>query len=200
MGAPGVSMREYRKMQLLRSEIVAEMYKRGHTYQEIRSEVMARLNLATYSMQTVHKDVHRLLSEWREYRLDKVDEAVQLELERLRDLQKEAWEAWEKSKKDYDRERLWRHGIPRQKKEGEEKGTSMETTHITQQKENIVNCGDPRYLDTIFKCGVEVRKLLGLYAPEKREITGKDGKELNPTLQIEVIDRRDQVDNEDSDN
>lgn len=35
--------------------------------------------------------------------------------------------------------------------------------------------------------------------PNTTEITGKDGKDLIPQIQIEVIDRRDSVDHEDSD-
>lgn len=46
-------------------------------------------------------------------------------------------------------------------------------------------------------CSDEERRMLN---QNYTEITGKDGKELNPVLQVEVIDRREQVDNEDTDN
>ena len=200
MGKQGLHMRDYRGMIVMRLEIVSEMYKRGYTLQKIRDEVMARLRLETYSLQTVHKDVQRLLKEWRSYRLTNIDDSIQLELERLRDLQREAWEAWEKSKKDYDRNRLWRHGVPASKDTKNSKDNSMQTTHVTQQTENVVNCGDPRFLEIVYKCGVEIRKILGLYAPEKRELTGKDGKDLNPILQVEIIDSKEQLNDENTDN
>lgn len=45
----------------------------------------------------------------------------------------------------------------------------------------------------------QICKMLGYDAPTKQEVTGKDGKDLIPQIQIEVIDRRDSVDHEDSD-
>ena len=188
------SQSEYKRKRNERLEIISSLYKRGYTYRQIRTEVMARLNLSSYSMQTVHKDINILLEEWRSMRIDNLDHAVQLELERLNMMRKEAWDAWDKSKQDYSKQRSWMHGVPKggDGKENDEK--KMQTTHISQQKENMVNCGDPRYLDIIQKCNAEECKLLGLYAPEKREVTGKDGKDLNPNIQVEIIDRREQID------
>lgn len=56
--------------------------------------------------------MERLLAEWREARIDNTDYALQLELERIDDLIKEAWEAWEKSKTDYERKKAKQQGIP----------------------------------------------------------------------------------------
>ena len=44
-----------------------------------------------------------------------------------------------------------------------------------------------------------INAMLGFDAPVRTELTGKDGKDLIPLIQIEVIDKREQVDNEDSD-
>lgn len=58
---------------------------------------------------------------------------------------------------------------------------------------------DPRYISEMRQQLVERRKLLGLYAPEKKEITGKDGKDLiNDPLLIEIIDSREKVNAKDS--
>lgn len=97
MGAPGKKMKDYRQAQIVRMDIIAGLYKRGYSYREIREEVMARLDLKAYSLQTVHKDVNRLLAEWRETRIENMDYAVQLELERIDEIIKEAWDAWDKS-------------------------------------------------------------------------------------------------------
>ena len=94
-------MKDYRQAQLARLEIISGLYKRGYSFREIRSEVMKRLNLETYSLETVHKDISRLLEEWREQRIDKIDQIVQLELQRNDDIIKEAWQAWDKSKTYY---------------------------------------------------------------------------------------------------
>ena len=66
MAQQGVKMRECKKDQLLRMDIIAKLYKRGFSYRDIQNEVRTRLDLQTYSLRTVHKDVNRLLEEWRE--------------------------------------------------------------------------------------------------------------------------------------
>lgn len=157
-------MKDYRQAQIVRLDIIAELYKKGYSYRDIREEVMTRLDLSSYSLRTVSKDVNRLLEEWRETRIENIDLALQLELQRIDDLIKEAWAAWDKSKTDYERKKAKQQGIPGC---GE-----VVTVKVEQQKEEIICYGDPRYLDIIHKLLIERRKLLGLYAPEKREISG----------------------------
>lgn len=170
MGAPGKKMKDYRQAQIVRLDIIAGLYKRGYSYREIRNEVMARLDLQSYSLQTVHKDVNRLLGEWRKTRIENIDYALQLELQRIDDLIKEAWEAWDKSKTDYERKKAKQHGVPNVGEENKER--SILTVKMEQQSEEVICYGDPRYLEIIHKLLIERRKLLGLYAPEKRDIQG----------------------------
>lgn len=171
MGAPGKKMKDYRQAQIVRLDIIAQLYKRGYSYREIREEVMARLDLQAYSLQTVHKDVNRLLSEWRETRIENIDHAVQLELERIDELIKEAWAAWDKSKTDYERKKAKQQGVPNGGN-GENDESGVVTVKMEQQREEVICYGDPRYLEVIHKNLTERRKLLGLYSPEKKEITG----------------------------
>lgn len=56
--------------------------------------------------------------------------------------------------------------------DGDGGDSSVVTTKMEQTKENVSNCGDPRYLEVIHKNLSERRKLLGLYSPEKKELTG----------------------------
>lgn len=166
-GKQKVKMKDYRQAQIVRLDIISELYKRGYSYREIRDEVMARLDLSSYSLRTVSKDVNRLLEEWRETRIDNTDLALQLELERLDAIVKEAWAAWEKSKTDYERKKAKQQGVP-----GNEEDNGIVTVKLEQQKEEVICYGDPRYLDIIHKALIERRKLLGLYAPEKKDISG----------------------------
>lgn len=171
MGAPGKKMKDYRQAQIVRLDIIAQLYKRGYSYREIRDEVMARLALDSYSLRTVHKDVNTLLEEWRETRIENFDLSVQLELERIDDMIKEAWAAWDKSKTDYEKKRAKQQGIPGRGEDGEgEDGKGVVTVKMEQQKEEIICYGDPRYLELVHKLSQERRKLLGLYAPEKKDI------------------------------
>lgn len=182
---------------VLRQNIVSELYKQGYTYREIREEVMKRLNMPKYSLNTVHTDVQAILAEWRQMRNLNIEELQQLELQRIDATIKEAWEAWEKSKTDYDKKRSKQYGRPTGDSGGDGEG-GIETIGVEQSREEMVMCGDVRYLDIIHKVSMERRKILGLYAPEKREITGKDGKDLIPDIKVEIIDSRDKV-NDDTD-
>lgn len=167
-GKQKVKMKDYRQAQIVRLDIISELYKRGYSYRDIRDEVMARLDLPSYSLRTVSKDVNKLLEEWRETRIDNTDLALQLELERLDSIVKEAWAAWEKSKTDYERKKAKQQGIPG----NSEEENGIITVKLEQQKEEVICYGDPRYLDIIHKALIERRKLLGLYAPEKKDISG----------------------------
>lgn len=187
----------HKQQAVLRQNIVAELYKKGNTYREIREEVMKRLKMAKYSLRTVYDDVQAILAEWRQMRNLNIEELQQLELQRIDATIKEAWEAWEKSKTDYDKKRSKQYRRPAGNGAGDgEEG--FKTTGVDQSHEEMVMCGDVRYLDLIHKVSMERRKILGLYAPEKREITGKDGKDLIPDIKVEIIDRRDKV-NDDTD-
>lgn len=195
-----MSKPQYKKqaqMKLARLEIVGKLYKRGYSVRCIRAEVMKRLSLETYSISTCQKDIHTLLDEWRENRLDDMDMALQLELERIDDTVRELWSQWEKSKEDYVRQVQNRKGSPKRNQEtGEE---TIKTYNVENTTTNIVRLGNPSYISEIRQQLAERRKLLGLYAPDKREITGKDGKDLiTDPIMIEIIDSRDKVDAEDT--
>lgn len=188
----------HKQQAVLRQNIVAELYKKGYTYREIREEVMKRLDMAKYSLRTVYDDVQTILAEWRQMRNLNIEELQQLELQRIDATIKEAWEAWEKSKTDYDKKRSKQYGRPAGDGSGGGEG-GIETTGVEQSREEMVMCGDVRYLDLIHKVSMERRKILGLYAPEKREITGKDGKDLISDIKVEIIDSRDKVDDDTDD-
>ena len=182
------TMKDYRQAQIVRLDIISELYKRGYGYREIRDEVMARLDLPSYSLRTVSKDVNKLLEEWRESRIENLDLALQLELERIDAIIKEAWSAWEKAKEDYTARNNKQKGVPGNlvepragSTEGEgnanntpepQRNEEIVTVAMEQQTKDVVCTGDPRYLEVIHKSLIERRKLLGLYAPEKRELSG----------------------------
>lgn len=159
---------------LARLEIVSQLYKRGYSIRAIRSEVMRRLDLATYSTQTVHRDVQTLLKEWRDSRLEDMDDALQLELTRIDDTVRELWEQWEKSKEDYTKTERKRKGAPANNSDnGNNNGEGgIRTFSVEESTKQVVMLGDPTYIAEIRQQLMERRKLLGLYAPEKRDIQG----------------------------
>lgn len=137
---------------------------------------MKRLGLTSYSTQTVHADIQSLLKEWRESRLSDMEDALQLELERIDDTVRELWEQWEKSKEDYIRTTNTKRGVPTKDKDGKGKGdgeTKIKTVSTEKIDTNVVGLGNPAYISEIRQQLQERRKLLGLYAPEKKDITGE---------------------------
>lgn len=167
-------MKDYRQAQIVRMDIIAQLYKRGYSYRQMQEEVKARLDLSGYSLRTVHKDVLALLAEWRETRIESLDHALQLELERIDDIIREAWDAWDKSKQDGDKTRTKQTGVVPNGGKGEngEQSGEIQTVKVERTSEEQTNCGDPRYLEIIHKNLMERRKLLGLYAPDKKEVSG----------------------------
>lgn len=160
-----------RQVKEARLEIVAELYKKGYSIRKIREEVMLRLDLQSLSTATVLADVKTLLQEWRETRISDVDLAIQLELERIDDTIRELWSQWEKSKTDYTKTSNKRKGSPVRAKDGERE--VIKTFQTEESKIEVVRTGDVSYISEIRQQLAERRKLLGLYAPEKKDITGE---------------------------
>ena len=156
------------QVKLARLEIVSNLYKRGYSYRKIREEVMKRLDLSTYSLQTVKNDVQTLLEEWRESRLEDTDELVTLELARIDDTCRELWEQWEKSTTDYNKTQRKQKGSP--SRDSETGQTSIKTYQTERTETEVICLGDASYIAEIRKQLEERRKLLGLYAPEKKDI------------------------------
>lgn len=164
--------------------IVGELYKKGYTYRQIREEVMNSTGKKTYSLDTVKNDVDSLLAEWRKTRIDDVDMAIQLELAAIDRQLIELWQAWDRSKTDHKVKSKKQSGVAIKDKgasvitpdgdvEEDEGKNKIVTRSIEQTEKDEVNFGDPRYQDLINKLRMERRKLLGLYAVDKSELTLK---------------------------
>ena len=148
-------------LRIQRRKIVAEVKLKGGTYRDIQAAVKTRMHLDVYSLATVKKDWEACLHEFQQERIENTEQLVTLELQRIDKIIVEAWEAWEKSKKAKSTEKK---GTPRTAGE-------IATLYI-KEVQSAQECGDPRYLDVIDKQLKERRKLLGLYAPEKHDVTG----------------------------
>ena len=167
--------------------IVAELYKRGWSVRKIADEVKARMN-TTCSTRTIWNDINDLLKEWRETRIQDTDARLQLELERIDDCVAELWEQWDKSKEDCVREHNKRVGVPVPVTDGngqpDGQQTEIQTVKRENLTENMIGLGNPAYIAEIRQQLAERRKLLGLYAATKTEVTGKDGTPLVPAQQM----------------
>ncbi|WP_231464744.1 hypothetical protein [Pedobacter sp. Leaf132] len=161
---------------------VAELYAKGYALRQIVQEVKNRLRLETYSLSTVKKDVDSLKAEWKEARIAEMDDAINHELYKINLQERELWDAWEKSKSDQKLTSKKQKGITGKTKAVGPNGLvdtdKIVTTGIEKTEKDEINYGDPRYQAEITKLGQERRKLTGMYAAEKKELTGKDGAPL----------------------
>lgn len=164
----------------VRLPLVAELYKKGFSLRKIRDEINSRFAL-NVSIPTIHKDIKLLLSEWRASRIESIDDLVTLELARIDDCLVELWEQWEKSKENYTRVVNSRVGVPVGENEAESGEALIVTVRRQQNETSVVVCGNPAYMSEIRQQLIERRKLLGLYAPEKRDFSGSVVKVENMT-------------------
>jgi len=173
MSAP--QLKAIKQKKIARLNIVSDLYKKGWSIRQIRAEVMARLNLPTLSTGTVKRDIDTLLEEWRDDRVKDTDALLELELARIDETCKELWEQWERSKEESEVKTTKRKGIPRQQGDGQQQpgGGQIHTLSLEEKKVSQQGLGDPRYIAEIRAQLMERRRLLGLYAPEKQEISGE---------------------------
>lgn len=176
-----------------RRSIVASCYRRGMTITQTCEVVMKELGLEKPpSRKAVFNDRHALIAEWRSERVEDMDHLLQLELSRIDDIIIELWAAWEKSKEDYKATFKKQKGsLPAgvgkdRRKVDQAFAAAIQTTDVERGEKDVINFGDPRYLAEIRMQLAERRKLLGLYAPEKKELTGKDGSDLIPTAKYDL--------------
>jgi len=143
-------------------------------------------------------DLKMLLQQWREDNNQNTEEWVQMEVARVDMLISELYEAWEKSKQDYELVRARQERVQQEAGEqstaNKEHGKSKRPAQIkqVQSRENITNYGNVGYLTEIRKLLEYRAKLLGLYAPDRKEVTGANGQPLNPptnntTIKVEDL-------------
>lgn len=170
-----------------RLEIVANLYKRGYSFRKIAAEVKERLGLEKdVSLNTIHGDIKALKKELLETRISDMGFALNLELSRIDDTIRELWSQWEKSKQDYTKRSETQKGSPK-KKDDKSPGEVIKTYQVEKTVQEIVQLGNVAYIAEIRMQLAERRKLIGLYAPERKELTGKDGKDLNqPATAIDL--------------
>ena len=139
-----------------RAEVV-KLHLRGHTQEQIATEL-------GIDQGTVSRHIKRAREIWRENTIRDVQEAIDQELARTDQLAVAAWRAFDRSCEDevqieQDEVVSGDYVQPQGKRKTKRKGQA----------------GGNEYLATVYKCIQKRCELLGLDAPKRQEITGKDG-------------------------
>lgn len=141
---------------------IQTLYVRGDTLRHIARQLNAERPYSL-SHQTIANDVNDLLNRWRKAMVEKIDELQAAELLRINGVEREAWEAWERSKDK-------REKTLAETKTGKGSGKDQRT-QIT--SETLI--GDPRFLEKVQWCINKRCEILGLDAPRRLQHTGAAG-------------------------
>lgn len=144
-----------------RYQQVTTLYLRGWTQKQIAAEVGVTQGM-------ISQDLKEIQRRWREETAFNLDEAKGKELARLDELERECWAAWEQSKSERTK--------ARQETGGKGRDGKATVTKASMEKEQ--RDGNPAFLQAVLSCIDRRCKLLGLDAPTKSELTGKDGADL----------------------
>lgn len=125
--------------------IIGIKYRQGMPVYEIQRHLLG----LSYklSVKSVYNYIGRLKKEWLENRLASIDEVVSAQLAKIDLVEFEAWEAWERSKKDFQKSfnKTIYEGEP---KEGQKPKVKNHETSKTAQQTN----GDNEFLKTVQWC------------------------------------------------
>jgi predicted XRE-type DNA-binding protein len=137
---------------------ITRLYLQGRTQRDI-AEVVG------VSQGQVNHDLKLIQQRWRESSIVDMNEAKQKELAHIDEVRREYWSAWERSKSERTK--------ARQESDGKSKDGKPNVVRATMEREQ--RDGNPAFLAGVMSCIERRCKLLGLDAPVKSELTGKDG-------------------------
>lgn len=147
--------------QEMRREKVASLYLQGKSQRFIAEQLQTSLG-------TVNRDLTTLRNHWKQNAAADMDEAIGRELAKLDKLEEQAWESYFLSLKTTQTHN-GQNSRPGQKKGERAKKSTSQNVTITE------TAGDPRFLNIVENCIERRCRILGIDAPGKVEVTGKNG-------------------------
>lgn len=163
--------RKRRQLKLSRLEIVAQLYKRGYSIRKIQSEVMKRLGLEPYF--DGHREQGHPNPPQRVAGKPLGEHGFGLTTRigaYRRNVQGVVGTMGKSRKLTTPRPPANRKGSPT--RDSQTGATSIRTYQTERTETEVTRLGDPSYIAEIRQQLAERRKLLGLYAPEKKDISG----------------------------
>ena len=137
---------------------MADLYLQGWLQADIADEI-------GIDQSTVSRDLKALQGEWLASALMDFNEAKAQELAKIDRLEREYWRGWERSCEDAE--------------QTTQEGTPDSVDKVKKTKKG--QAGDPRFLQGVQWCIERRCKILGVDAPERHEVTGKDGGPIEVT-------------------
>lgn len=150
----------------------------------LRGESQRKIALALgVTRQQIQYDLREIRARWREQAVVDFEQAIIEQLARIDQLEREYWEQYELSKAGKAKKIITVSGKrPKQLKQPKQEDDSSDNQkgieRVTQTSITEETPGDPRYLQGVQWCIQERARLLGLYAPDRIDITAK-GREVS---------------------
>jgi DNA-binding MarR family transcriptional regulator len=136
-------------------QLITQLYVKGM----FQSEIAEKLGL---SQGQVSQDIKAIQARWRKNTEHNLDEHKAVELAKLDELERTAWNAWERSTAERTKKRTLTKGERNEDGQIVGSGGSVDV----EQRD-----GNPAFLETVLKCIDRRVKILGLDAPVKGENT-----------------------------
>jgi len=168
-------------------EEITDLYLMGWTQERITDRInQDQTRDYILTRQQIGYDLKKIQQAWRDSSLMNIDEAKRIELAKVDHLEREYWDAWERSCEDAETKRL--EGILTPGTDG-----GKTTKQVVTRKGQA---GDPRFLTGVQWCIERRCKIIGIDAPLKQEHGGIGGgpiqiEDVNETRQrlLESIQR-----------
>ena len=142
---------------------IGELYLKG----TLQADIAAKLSI---DQSTVSRDIKALFAEWRKSALVDINEAKARELAKIDALELTYWAAWERSCEDAETETRKTKGVIKRYEDGDGQFVAERPAEV--DKTSKGQAGDPRFLQGVQWCIERRCKILGVDAPEKRELSG----------------------------
>ena len=158
--------------------IVSDLYLRGETQQAIAGIVSESYPEFSLTQQQIGYDIKKLLGRWQKQQFLNIDDIKARELARINKMEREAWDAWDRSKEDAETTISKVRGAT-----GDKEPKQVERTE--QAKGQV---GNPAFMKVIQWCVEQRCKIFGAYAAEKRDITTDGEKWPQPVIMLPPVD------------
>jgi hypothetical protein len=144
---------------LSRRSKVAELLLRGVSNQ---LAICAKLGLERSSRSMIYRDIQAIKAEWKQSAVRDFDEAVGIELAKLDALEREYWQGWERSQREWQGTRTTKTEV--------DDGKSAKQAEVRKEQRD----GSQAFLDGVMKCITRRCELLGLDAPKRMIHSGDE--------------------------
>lgn len=142
-----------------------ELYLKGWSYRKIIADIEDKYG-HTLSIASIGRYVANMVDEWRQHRVEKLDDLKTVELQRINRLEETYWDAWQRSMEGATRTVEKQKAVPGKSvnQSGEVEDT-MNVAHAEKVRSTEDAYGDPRFLHGIQWCIGMRCKILGVEAP-----------------------------------